>query len=146
MFSAVFICSFSNLRNDQLESDVCLLPYTWSLKTSNVRKVTRKRQSSTSVNLHELRRHRPVADPDLQIRGEGGGGHPDHKIRGAVLKNFFSAFRASVWSRSKWGQVWGGGVGPPGPLPWIRHCARPFIHCLYFTCPRKNYATVETHH
>ena len=50
-----------------------------------------------------------------------GVGHPDHKIRGAVLKIFFSPFRASVWSRSKWGQVWGGGGGggsvPPGPTP-----------------------------
>ena len=32
-----------------------------------------------------------MADPDLQIRGGGGvgGGHPDPKIRGAVLKMFF---------------------------------------------------------
>ena len=39
----------------------------------------------------------PVADLDLQIRGGGGG-----------LKNFFSALRASVWSKN-------GGAGPPGP-------------------------------
>ena len=33
----------------------------------------------------------PVADQDLQIRGEGEGGHPDPEIRvGAVSKkNFF---------------------------------------------------------
>ena len=44
--------------------------------------------------------HKPVAGPDLQmIRGEGGG-HPDPDIRGGSLqKNFFSALRASVWSK-----------------------------------------------
>ena len=41
-----------------------------------------------------------VADPDLQIRG-GGGGHPHPKIRGAVLKIFFSTFQASVWSNER---------------------------------------------
>ena len=36
-------------------------------------------------------------------------------------EKFFSALRASVWSRNKGG---GGGKGwgrPTGPLPWIRH-------------------------
>ena len=33
IFWAVFICSFSILENSQLESDVCRLPYTWSLKS-----------------------------------------------------------------------------------------------------------------
>ena len=33
IFWAVFICSFSILRNSQLESDVCRLPYTWSLNS-----------------------------------------------------------------------------------------------------------------
>ena len=33
IFWAVFICSFSILRNSQLESDFCRLPYTWSLNT-----------------------------------------------------------------------------------------------------------------
>ena len=46
-----------------------------------------------------------VADPDLQIRV-----YPDSEIRGgsrgweggvAVLKNFFSALLASVWSKNK---------------------------------------------
>ena len=34
-----------------------------------------------------------MADPDFQIRGEGGGGvggHPDPEIGGPGLKNFFS--------------------------------------------------------
>ena len=48
----------------------------------------------------------PVADPDLQIRM--GGGHPDPEIRGSS-KKFFSALRASVWSKNR------GGPGSPGP-------------------------------
>ena len=33
---------------------------------------------------------REVVDPDLQIRGGGGGGHSDPEIKGgAVLKMFF---------------------------------------------------------
>ena len=54
-----------------------------------------------------------VADPDLLIKrggGEGGGGRGE-----GSPKNFFSAFRASVWSEDK------GGGRPPGPLPWNRH-------------------------
>ena len=48
-----------------------------------------------------------MADPDLQIRGGGGGGsHPDPEIRGAV---------------SHFGREIRGGAGPPWPLPWIRH-------------------------
>ena len=42
----------------------------------------------------------------------GGGGHPKG---GMVLKKNFSALRASVSSKNK------GGLGPPGPLPWIHH-------------------------
>ena len=58
----------------------------------------------------------PLADPDLKIRG--GAGYLDPGIRGAgSQKKFFSALRASVWSKKKEG----GGGGPPGPLPWIRH-------------------------
>ena len=58
-----------------------------------------------------------VAVPDLQIRGwgrgEGGGnGHPDPEIRGApVSKKFFSALRASIWS--KYMGLGGGGGKPP---------------------------------
>ena len=33
-----------------------------------------------------------MADPDLQIKGEGGG---------MVSKNIFAALRASVWSKNK---------------------------------------------
>ena len=42
-----------------------------------------------------------VADSDLQIRGVGGGGHPDPEIRGGggLQKNFF---RASFWSKNKY--------------------------------------------
>ena len=38
-----------------------------------------------------------VADPDLEIRGGGGGG--------GGLQIFFSALRASVWSKNK-GLAW----------------------------------------
>ena len=47
--------------------------------------------------------YKAVADPDLQIRG-GGGSHPDPEFRGGPgLKEFFSALRASVWSKNKGG-------------------------------------------
>ena len=45
--------------------------------------------------------------PDPEIRG---GVHPDPEIRGAVSKNFFSALRASVWSRNNENK---GGAPPP---------------------------------
>ena len=50
-------------------------------------------------------------DPDLQIRGEGGGGgHPDPEIRGTpVSKKYFFALRASVCFKNK------GGRGGPSP-------------------------------
>ena len=53
----------------------------------------------------------PFPDLDLEIRG-GGGGHLHPEIRGGtVFKTFFSALRASVWSKNK------GGRSPLGPLP-----------------------------
>ena len=66
-----------------------------------------------------------MADQDLQISGRPG--HPDPEIRGkgggggAVSKKIFSALRASVWSKNKWGG--GGGPGPsPGSLdPPLEH-------------------------
>ena len=49
-----------------------------------------------------------VLDPDLEIKGGGGGvevGHPDPEIRtgGAVPKKNFSALRASVLSKNRGG-------------------------------------------
>ena len=44
-----------------------------------------------------------VPDPDLEIRGERGGGRSP--------KNFLVGLKIR----------WGGG-GPPRPLPWICHC------------------------
>ena len=35
IFWAGFICLFSILRNSQLETDVCRLPYTWSINSTN---------------------------------------------------------------------------------------------------------------
>ena len=57
-----------------------------------------------------------VADPDLQIRG-GGGGQPDSDIRGCLVapKFFFSALWASFWSKNK-GRVrtpWAPPLDPP---------------------------------
>ena len=46
-----------------------------------------------------------MADPDLQIRGGGGGGDGLQKI--------FLALWASVWSKN----MGAGGAGPPGPSP-----------------------------
>ena len=53
-----------------------------------------------------------VADPDLQIRGEGHS-HPDPVIRGGELvsNKIFSALHAPVWSKNM------GGLGPSGPSP-----------------------------
>ena len=55
-----------------------------------------------------------MADPDVQIRREGG--HSDPEISGeggggADLQKIFSALRASFWSKNK------GGRGPLGPFP-----------------------------
>ena len=41
---AVFICSFSILRNSQLQSDVCRLPYTWSLNSLITQSKLKRRQ------------------------------------------------------------------------------------------------------
>ena len=50
-----------------------------------------------------------MPDPDYKITGGGGGGG-----EWQVSKKFFAAPRALVSSKNK------GGLGPPGPLPWIR--------------------------
>ena len=59
-----------------------------------------------------------VLDSDLEIMR--GPCHPDPEIRGwgrgGSLQNFFWALWASVWSKNG-----GGGAGPPGPLPQVRH-------------------------
>ena len=59
----------------------------------------------------------PVADPDPQIKG-GGGGHPDPEIRGGgqSSKKVFLALWASLWAKNK-GNCWA-----PWAQPWIHHC------------------------
>ena len=55
-----------------------------------------------------------MADPDLQIRG-GGGGHPDPETTGErSQKKIFLALWASFWTKNMGG---GGVAGPPGPSP-----------------------------
>ena len=44
IFWAVFICSISILRNSQLQSDVCRLPYTWSLNSLITQSKLKRRQ------------------------------------------------------------------------------------------------------
>ena len=54
-----------------------------------------------------------VADPDIQIRGGGGGaGHPDPETRGmpGLQKNFFRPFGLQFSLKIT-------GVRPPGPSP-----------------------------
>ena len=60
-----------------------------------------------------------MADPDLQIKGLGGG---------AVSKNVFSALRASFWSNNKRGG--GGAAPPPGPPPASVTAERRRMHVL----------------
>ena len=50
-------------------------------------------------------------DLDLQVGGGGGAGHPDPELEVGGSKTFFSAPRASIWSKNK------GGPGPSMPLP-----------------------------
>ena len=61
-----------------------------------------------------------MANPDLQIRGGGGG-----------LKNFFSALRVSVWSKNK-------GTPPPLDPPLSRNpnCFQMFfkMYAMQMAC------------
>ena len=61
-----------------------------------------------------------MADPDLQIRGEGASGHPDPETRGegGGSKNFFSAPRA----RPQFGLKIRGGPGLPRLLCIVTIC------------------------
>ena len=70
------------------------------------------------------------------IKG-GGGGHPD-KEGARSPKIFFSALRASVWSKHM-------GVcgGPPGPLPWIRHW---YCLCMITTTLSSTFVPVRCTH
>ena len=54
-------------------------------------------------------------------RGGGGAGHPDTEIIGGRLglKKTFSPFGP------QFGLIISGEPGPPGPLPWTRHCKVP---------------------
>ena len=58
-----------------------------------------------------------MADSDLKVKEGGGGGG------GVVLKNFFSALRASFWSKNK------GGRAPPQDPPLYRCLSQKSILC-----------------
>ena len=62
--------------------------------------------------------HYTVTDPDLQIRGEGGGAVIQTLRKGVAVskKIFFRPFAPQFGLKIR------GRPGPPGPLPWIRHC------------------------
>ena len=52
----------------------------------------------------------------------GGAGHPDPEgkpVSKKILKNFFLALWAPVWSKIRGGR-------PPRPLPWIHHCKHDY--------------------
>ena len=72
--------------------------------------------------------HSAVADPDLQIRGGGGG-----------LKKMFSALRASVWAKNK-------GAGPPGPSPGSVTAQTTHPSSLHFLRCHDNDPTVLLKH
>ena len=55
-----------------------------------------------------------VPDPDLEIRGGGGGGLSRPLEKGGLQKNFFRSFGPQFGLKIR-------GCGPPGPLPWIHH-------------------------
>ena len=54
-----------------------------------------------------------MVDPDLQIMGGGGDGHPDPEMRGRCPKMFFWPFGPQFGLKNKGG----GGLGPSGPSP-----------------------------
>ena len=54
-----------------------------------------------------------VPDPDLEIRGEGGA--ILRTLRRRFPKKIFRPFGLQFGLRIR-------GAGPPGALPWIRHC------------------------
>ena len=92
----------------------------WQMDLSSKAKIThplvlvwkmRKRLKDYCTNSHSDQtsgRSRP------SDKAGGGGGHPDPEIRGgnrSPKKIFFQPFRASFWSKKKWGRR----PGPPGP-------------------------------
>ena len=75
-------------------------------------------------------RNQPVADPDLQIGGRGGG-HPDPEIRGkpGLKKIFFRPYGPQFGLKIR------GGVGPPGLLPWICYWKHDVAQNTYIPTP-----------
>ena len=57
-----------------------------------------------------------MADPDLQIRG-GGGGHPDPEVKGGSLKRIFSVFSFFCFFIFQFDVKIRGVWAPRGPSP-----------------------------
>ena len=72
-----------------------------------------ERKTSSTVQQEQLR----FAISNVIRPSDKGGrsSRPWDKGGPGLKKKFFSALRASVWSKNK------GGHGPPGPFPWIHH-------------------------
>ena len=90
------------------------------MKDLNLQITPSKKPMWLNTLVRHYSRANPTAGTDLQISGEPD--HPDPEIRGGgagLKKKFFSALRASVWSKTK-------GGGPPGPLKPV------IIPSLYF--------------
>ena len=84
--------------------------------------------------------HHTVKDPDLQIRGgEGGAGgagsHSDPEIKWGGLKKIF----CRPFDGPQFGLKLRGRPGPPGPLPWVRHC---YSRSLYLTLKKLSGRTI----
>ena len=87
---------------------------------------------------------RALANPDLQIRG---GGHPDPEIKGGgggdrSPKKFFSALRASVWSKHK-----GGGPCPGSATAGVSQIVSSFrlIFLKFLLLKKLTFSSDEAH-
>ena len=73
-----------------------------------------------------MRDHVSLGSGGSRPSDKGGGGwssRPWDKGGPGLKKNFFSALRASFWSKNK------GGGRAPRPLLWIRHCSKTEYKC-----------------
>ena len=76
--------------------------------------------------------HYTVKDSDLQIRWGGGvvlgESHSDPEIKWGRLKKIF----CRPFDGPQFGLKLRGRLGPPGPLPWVRHCYSRSLYLFFF--------------